>query len=168
MLLDVYFLIFNLTDVDFVGFLMVDVYTHLTLKPCIINVKTNLIETLFAYFALICPLQCSSICTMSIVFANLSIHLIHKESHSYVYVHVWYFSVQQDDIGAHMNVGRTYKRLEKYDEAEEAFLNAKNLFPPVIPGNLLEFEYFISIFNLIIKLVSCLVCIVPLRIESSF
>jgi hypothetical protein len=35
-----------------------------------------------------------------------------------------------------MNVGRTYKRLEMFDEAEEAFMNAKNLFPPIIQGRL--------------------------------
>ena len=33
-----------------------------------------------------------------------------------------------------MNVGRTYKNLKMYDEAEQAYLTAKNLFPPVIPG----------------------------------
>ncbi|KAL4232814.1 Protein O-mannosyl-transferase tmtc3 [Mactra antiquata] len=43
-------------------------------------------------------------------------------------------SVQPDDIGAHMNVGRTYKTLEMWDEAEEAYLKAKDLFPPVKPG----------------------------------
>ena len=33
-----------------------------------------------------------------------------------------------------MNVGRTYKTLEKYEESEAAYLRAKDLFPPVIPG----------------------------------
>lgn len=36
-----------------------------------------------------------------------------------------------DDIGAHMNVGRTYKNLNKSREAEEAYLVAKSLMPQV-------------------------------------
>ncbi|XP_064417742.1 protein O-mannosyl-transferase TMTC3 [Latimeria chalumnae] len=42
--------------------------------------------------------------------------------------------VQPDDIGAHMNVGRTYKNLNKTKEAEDAYLVAKSLMPQVIPG----------------------------------
>lgn len=42
--------------------------------------------------------------------------------------------VQPDDIGAHMNVGRTYKNLNKSREAEQAYLVAKSLMPQVIPG----------------------------------
>ncbi|XP_047249014.1 protein O-mannosyl-transferase TMTC3 [Girardinichthys multiradiatus] len=42
--------------------------------------------------------------------------------------------VQPDDIGAHMNVGRTYKNLNKSKQAEEAYLVAKSLMPQVIPG----------------------------------
>lgn len=33
-----------------------------------------------------------------------------------------YFSVQHDDIGAHINVGRTYNHLKMYKEAEDAYL----------------------------------------------
>ncbi|KPP61924.1 transmembrane and TPR repeat-containing protein 3-like [Scleropages formosus] len=40
----------------------------------------------------------------------------------------------KDDIGAHMNVGRTYKNLNKTKEAEDAYLIAKSLMPQVIPG----------------------------------
>lgn len=36
-----------------------------------------------------------------------------------------------DDIGAHMNVGRTYKNLNRSKEAEEAYLVAKSLMPQV-------------------------------------
>lgn len=36
-----------------------------------------------------------------------------------------------DDIGAHMNVGRTYKNLNRSREAEEAYLVAKSLMPQV-------------------------------------
>lgn len=32
------------------------------------------------------------------------------------------FSVQQDDIGAHINVGRTYNHLKMFKEAEDAYL----------------------------------------------
>ncbi|XP_060080466.1 protein O-mannosyl-transferase TMTC3-like isoform X2 [Ylistrum balloti] len=43
-------------------------------------------------------------------------------------------SVQPDDIGAHMNVGRTYNTLNQSTEAENAYKRAMDLFPPVIPG----------------------------------
>lgn len=36
-----------------------------------------------------------------------------------------------DDIGAHMNVGRTYKNLNRTREAEESYLVAKSLMPQV-------------------------------------
>ncbi|XP_072257327.1 protein O-mannosyl-transferase TMTC3 [Pyxicephalus adspersus] len=42
--------------------------------------------------------------------------------------------VQPDDIGAHMNVGRTYKNLNRSKEAEQSYLIAKSLMPQVIPG----------------------------------
>uniref|UniRef100_A0A8D0U0P2 Protein O-mannosyl-transferase TMTC3 n=1 Tax=Sus scrofa TaxID=9823 RepID=A0A8D0U0P2_PIG len=42
--------------------------------------------------------------------------------------------VQPDDIGAHMNVGRTYKNLNRTKEAEESYMMAKSLMPQVIPG----------------------------------
>lgn len=35
---------------------------------------------------------------------------------------LFYFSVQQDDIGAHINVGRTYNHLKMFKEAEDAYL----------------------------------------------
>ncbi|OQR69138.1 transmembrane and TPR repeat-containing protein [Tropilaelaps mercedesae] len=37
--------------------------------------------------------------------------------------------VQADDVGAHINVGRTYTNLQMYTEAEEAYLRAKALLP---------------------------------------
>lgn len=40
-------------------------------------------------------------------------------------------AVAADDIGAHMNVGRTYKNLNKSKEAEDAYLVAKSLMPQV-------------------------------------
>ncbi|GAB1295529.1 Dolichyl-phosphate-mannose--protein mannosyltransferase [Apodemus speciosus] len=39
-----------------------------------------------------------------------------------------------DDIGAHMNVGRTYKNLNRTKEAEESYMLAKSLMPQIIPG----------------------------------
>ncbi|XP_064602710.1 protein O-mannosyl-transferase TMTC3-like [Liolophura sinensis] len=42
--------------------------------------------------------------------------------------------VQPDDIGAHINVGRTYKNLNLTTKAETAYRAALDLFPPVKPG----------------------------------
>lgn len=41
---------------------------------------------------------------------------------------------QPDDIGAHMNVGRTYGHLGMLDLSESAYLRAKNLLPKPRPG----------------------------------
>ena len=46
-----------------------------------------------------------------------------------MYLLLWH--VPADDIGAHMNVGRTYKNLNKSKEAEDAYLVAKSLMPQV-------------------------------------
>lgn len=35
-------------------------------------------------------------------------------------------SVQQDDIGAHINLGRTYNHLKMFKEAEEAYLEVSS------------------------------------------
>lgn len=35
------------------------------------------------------------------------------------------YSVQEDDIGAYINVGRTYNHLNMYKEAEEAYLKVR-------------------------------------------
>lgn len=43
-------------------------------------------------------------------------------------------SVQEDDVGAHINVGRTYNHLKMFKEAEEAYLKAKSLLPKAKPG----------------------------------
>ena len=42
--------------------------------------------------------------------------------------------VQPDDIGAHINVGRTYNHLQMFKEAEDAYLKAKSLLPRSRPG----------------------------------
>lgn len=41
------------------------------------------------------------------------------------------FCFALDDIGAHMNVGRTYKNLNRTREAEESYMLAKSLMPQV-------------------------------------
>ncbi len=43
-------------------------------------------------------------------------------------------SIQPDDIGAHINLGRTYNHMKLYKEAEEAYLRAKSLLPATRPG----------------------------------
>ncbi|XP_076445747.1 protein O-mannosyl-transferase TMTC3-like [Babylonia areolata] len=43
-------------------------------------------------------------------------------------------SIQPDDIGAHINVGRTYVNLNQSAPAEKAYHRAIDLFPPVIKG----------------------------------
>jgi protein O-mannosyl-transferase len=43
-------------------------------------------------------------------------------------------TVQPDDIGAHINVGRTYNHMARFQEAEEAYLKAKSLLPRPKPG----------------------------------
>lgn len=45
------------------------------------------------------------------------------------YLRLWLFTycrVQDDDIGAHINVGRTYNNLGRFKEAEEAYLKVKS------------------------------------------
>lgn len=42
--------------------------------------------------------------------------------------------VQNDDVGAYINVGRTYNHLKMFDEAEAAYLKAKSLLPKAKPG----------------------------------
>lgn len=46
---------------------------------------------------------------------------------------LFFFFFFADDIGAHMNVGRTYKNLNRSKEAEDAYLVAKSLMPQVSP-----------------------------------
>jgi len=43
--------------------------------------------------------------------------------------------VQPDDIGAHINIGRTFNSLQLYVEAEQAYRTALALLPPVKPGS---------------------------------
>ncbi|EDW09963.1 protein O-mannosyl-transferase Tmtc3 [Drosophila mojavensis] len=66
--------------------------------------------------------------------------------------------IQTDDIGAHINVGRTYNNLKRYAEAEQAYMRAKALFPQakagvsyharIAPNHL---NVFINLANLISK-----------------
>ncbi|RZF38686.1 hypothetical protein LSTR_LSTR003492 [Laodelphax striatellus] len=67
-------------------------------------------------------------------------------------------SVQQDDIGAHINVGRTYNHLKMFKEAEDAYLRAKSLLPKAKPGESYQariapnhLNVFLNLANLIAK-----------------
>ncbi|CAH0560711.1 unnamed protein product [Brassicogethes aeneus] len=66
--------------------------------------------------------------------------------------------VQEDDIGAHINVGRTYNHLKMFKEAEEAYLKAKSLLPKAKPGESYQariapnhLNVFLNLANLISK-----------------
>lgn len=60
--------------------------------------------------------------------------------------------VQPDDIGAHMNVGRTYNNLNKYDLAEMAFHKAKDLLPRPRPGERYQARVAPSHLNVFLNL----------------
>ena len=67
-------------------------------------------------------------------------------------------TVQPDDIGAHINVGRTYNHMTKFDEAEAAYLKAKSLLPRPKPGETYQarvapnhLNVFLSLATLISK-----------------
>lgn len=66
--------------------------------------------------------------------------------------------VQPDDVGAHINVGRTYNHLKQFQRAEEAFLRAKSLLPKAKPGETYQariapnhLHVFLNLANLISK-----------------
>ncbi|GIX91776.1 protein O-mannosyl-transferase TMTC3 [Caerostris extrusa] len=59
-------------------------------------------------------------------------------------------AVQPDDIGAHMNVGRTYNNLKMYDEAESAFW--KDLLPRARPGKAYQARIAPSHLNVFLNL----------------
>ncbi|XP_045479364.1 protein O-mannosyl-transferase Tmtc3-like [Harmonia axyridis] len=67
-------------------------------------------------------------------------------------------TVQEDDVGAHINVGRTYNHLKMFKEAEEAYLRAKSLLPKAKPGESYQariapnhLNVFVNLANLISK-----------------
>ncbi|XP_050093554.1 protein O-mannosyl-transferase Tmtc3 [Anopheles aquasalis] len=67
-------------------------------------------------------------------------------------------SVQEDDVGAHINVGRTYNHLKMFKEAEMAYLKAKSLLPKAKPGESYQariapnhLNVFLNLANLISK-----------------
>ncbi|XP_037032367.1 protein O-mannosyl-transferase Tmtc3 [Bradysia coprophila] len=66
--------------------------------------------------------------------------------------------VQDDDIGAHINVGRTYNHLKMFKEAELAYMKAKSLLPRAKPGETYQtriapnhLSVFVNLANLISK-----------------
>lgn len=67
-------------------------------------------------------------------------------------------NVQQDDVGAHINVGRTYNHLKMFKDAEDAYLRAKSLLPKAKPGESYQariapnhLNVFLNLANLISK-----------------
>ena len=74
--------------------------------------------------------------------------------------------VQPDDIGAHINIGRTYNLLQQYQEAELAYRSAKRLLPRapqggrkvvrIAPNSL---NLFLNLGNLIARNSSCVECL---------
>ncbi|CAL4067251.1 unnamed protein product, partial [Meganyctiphanes norvegica] len=67
-------------------------------------------------------------------------------------------TVQEDDIGAHINVGRTYNNLKQFIDAEEAYLKAKSLLPKAKPGESYQariapnhLNVFLNLANLIAR-----------------
>jgi tetratricopeptide (TPR) repeat protein len=66
--------------------------------------------------------------------------------------------VQPDDIGAHINIGRTYNALGLFAEAERAYLAAKKLLPRASPGTSLvariapnSLNVFLNLGNLVAR-----------------
>ncbi|VVC91724.1 unnamed protein product [Leptidea sinapis] len=67
-------------------------------------------------------------------------------------------SVQPDDVGAHINVGRTFNHLGLFQEAEDAYVKAKSLLPKAKPGESYQariapnhLNVFLNLANLISK-----------------
>nr|XP_053643885.1 protein O-mannosyl-transferase Tmtc3-like [Cherax quadricarinatus] len=67
-------------------------------------------------------------------------------------------TVQEDDIGAHINVGRTYNNLKLFSDAEQAYLKAKSLLPKAKPGESYQariapnhLNVFLNLANLIAR-----------------
>lgn len=66
--------------------------------------------------------------------------------------------VQPDDIGAHINIGRTLNALNRYDDAEVAYRSAKRLLPRAAPGKRLvtrvapnSLSLFLNLGNLVAR-----------------
>ena len=60
--------------------------------------------------------------------------------------------IQADDIGAHINVGRTYNNLNQYELAEKAFLRAKDLLMSGRPGETYQARVAPSHLNVFLNL----------------
>ena len=79
----------------------------------------------------------------------------YREALNYFHMAV---DVQEDDVGAHINVGRTFNHLKMFKEAEEAYLKAKSLLPKAKPGESYQariapnhLNVFLNLANLISK-----------------
>ncbi|GAB1605655.1 protein O-mannosyl-transferase TMTC3-like [Argonauta hians] len=89
------------------------------------------------------------------LFNNIG-HALEKTSNLTEALHYFTFAarIQPDDIGAHINVGRTYQHLNMSAEAEQAFNTAIALFPPVIQGKSYTARVAPSHLNAFINLAS--------------
>ena len=63
-------------------------------------------------------------------------------------------NVQPDDVGAHINVGRTFNNLKMFKEAEESYLKAKSLLPKSRPGETYQARVAPSHLNVFVNLAS--------------
>ncbi|QQP55822.1 Uncharacterized protein FKW44_000276, partial [Caligus rogercresseyi] len=72
----------------------------------------------------------------------------HEEALQYFHAAV---GIQPDDIGAHINVGRSLNLLHRFQEAEEAYLKAKSLLPRSRPGEVYHARVFLNLATLIAK-----------------
>lgn len=79
----------------------------------------------------------------------------HEEALNY-FLHA--AKIQEDDVGAHINAGRMYNHLQKYNLAEKYFRRAKDLLPRPQPGKRYQarvapshLNVFINLANLISK-----------------
>ncbi|XP_005113590.2 protein O-mannosyl-transferase TMTC3, partial [Aplysia californica] len=75
-------------------------------------------------------------------------------------------SVQPDDIGAHINVGRTYVNLNRSAPAEKAYLKAIDLFPPIKKGKSYQARIAPSHLNAYLNLAN-LVSKDPARLDKA-
>ena len=61
-------------------------------------------------------------------------------------------SIQPDDIGTYINLGRTFNHLKLYKEAEEAYLRAKSLLPASRPGESYQARIAPNHLNVLVNL----------------
>ena len=74
---------------------------------------------------------------MNVRMVNVLLFVVVVSLDSLVLLHsIASYRVQPDDIGSHVNVGRTLKQLGNTVDAEEALRKALSLLPPIKKGNI--------------------------------